>query len=158
MKKVDPTTIEDLMSQLQSLPAVQLPRRPAAAIKELAPAIESALARGQDIETIRRMLEQHGITLQPNSLRAYLRKARAQAPLAAAPPPAQAPSTTPTLRADASAVAEPHAPRLTASSAEFPRRPRNGEQPLQQDAESTKVDARAAPRGHFQPKPDSSDI
>jgi hypothetical protein len=147
MQKVEPKKIDELLSQLEELPAVERPRKPAAAIEELAPAIDRALARGQDIETIRQMLEQAGIHLQTNSLRAYLRRASTR------------------LRAAGKTLGQQ---TENAASSTQDRTARTAETPQARDLAATArahdqaarsiANANTTARGHFTPKPDSSDI
>ena len=69
MLHMDTTTIEHVEQQLK-----RLPRRKSTVdfLKQLAPAIEDALERGQDFQAIAKVLTIAGVKIAPNTLRRYM--------------------------------------------------------------------------------------
>jgi len=154
MRKVKPNTIEELSAKLSALPPVDQPRSVLDAVRELAPVIEAALARGQNLETVRVMLVDAGIHLQRNSLQAYLRRANVRMPDVVATPQVDARGASHTSSVRSGAGAKRAAPR----GASQPRASMGHAAPAAVEAPREQESASAARRGHFEPKPDSGDI
>jgi hypothetical protein len=172
MKRVQEHVLDELKEHVEKLP----PRRnlrPYDIVAELLELYSGARARGYNLDDFVLVLERHGIKLTRTTLRNYISRARsAQRKLAdgsarvgsqvvprhAAPaaavvvptpkptaamdpaPPAPAPSTN-----EASASAVPHSAPVSNSAAPKP-------------STTKPAEAQPAPRGYFQPRPDSDDI
>lgn len=172
MKRVQEHVLDELKEHVEKLP----PRRnlrPYDIVAELLELYSGARARGYNLDDFVLVLERHGIKLTRTTLRNYISRARsaqrklaegstqvgsqvgpshaelaaavvvpAPKPTAATEPAASAPAPS-TKAASASAV--PHS--ASASNAAAPKPP------------STKpAETQPAPRGYFQPRPDSDDI
>lgn len=106
MPKVDETVVSTLSERIEGLPE----RSALSAyevVKRLAPAIEAARARGQDVQAIANILEQTGVRLKGVTLRNYLWRAARECELSlnkGRPPQPALPSAAACERAPAPAA------------------------------------------------------
>src|SRR5262245_20094855 len=80
MGKVDATALNSLSEKIGELPA-RSTLTPYELVRKLAPAIRDAMARGQDLASIAKLLAADGVRLAPSTIGNYLRRARREGTL-----------------------------------------------------------------------------
>lgn len=132
MPKVDTTALNALSGKIQQLP-VRTTISPYEVVKELAPTIHEALARGQDLVAISRLLTTIGVRLAPATIGNYLRRASREG----APPPCPigqpVDPSPPSASGTSSAVTAPPSPLDRAREIEASTSPQGGRFELVQD-------------------------
>lgn len=134
MGKVDATALNSLSEKIGGLPA-RSTLTPYELVGNLAPAIREAMARGQDLAAIAKLLAADGVRLAPSTIANYLRRARRERAL---PPSKTRKESAPSTTEESSA---PPAPARVQSLLErVPRvdaglEPPNGRFELVQDSE-----------------------
>ena len=109
MAKVDTTALDALSGKIKELP-VRTTVTPYEVVKFLAPTIHEALARGQDLSAIAKLLAAIGVRLAPATIGNYLRRVRRES--SSKPPTIQKPpaAINPDVSTSASALPAADAP------------------------------------------------